>query len=126
VAGTLGEVSDTLGEVLDTPGGVSGTHGGVSDTFGGVSGTPEGGSRLCLAGHDGEGACLCEDGAHSACQVQGHRDVVKSVAFSGDGGRIVSGSWDGSLKVLSHRKWLESRFAEVDSRTKPSTYSLYM
>ena len=37
--------------------------------------------------------------ASSACTLRGHEREVLSVAFSPDGRRIVSGSWEMTLKV---------------------------
>jgi WD40 repeat protein len=33
--------------------------------------------------------------------LSGHTEVVTSVAFSGDGSKVVSGSWDNTVKIWS-------------------------
>ena len=41
------------------------------------------------------------------CTLTGHSSVVTSVAFSGDGKRVVSGSWDNLVKIWDADKGSE-------------------
>ena len=73
---------------------------------------------LSLGEHDGKGACRCagkknSTGAYEKTNgrcLKGHSDMVKSVAISPDGTRIVSGSWDKLVKI-----WDTQTGAEVSS-----------
>jgi WD40 repeat protein len=44
------------------------------------------------------------------CKLTGHQEWVLSVAFSADGKRVVSGSWDNLVKI-----WNAETGAEVSS-----------
>ena len=63
---------------------------------------------LSLGEHNGKGVCRCEGleddtgnypKTNPECQVSGHSDEVRSVAFSPDGQRVVSGSVDKTVKI---------------------------
>ncbi|KIO01891.1 hypothetical protein M404DRAFT_961384 [Pisolithus tinctorius Marx 270] len=57
-----------------------------------------------------------EDWPAVQLSLQGHNDIVSSVAFSPDGKRIVSGSWDKTVRV-----WDAERGVQIGSPLKGHT-----
>ena len=56
-------------------------------------------------------------GGCQECTLRGHSDSVNTVAFSGDGKRIVSGSFDKLVKI-----WNSETGAEVCNRGECSRW----
>jgi WD40 repeat protein len=50
-------------------------------------------------------ACLADKLELLSEKTKAHSDRVRSVAFSPDGTKIVSGSWDKTIKVWDMAKW---------------------
>ncbi|KAJ1493012.1 WD40-repeat-containing domain protein [Baffinella frigidus] len=66
----------------------------------------DGTQRLCVPGHDGKGACVCEpNGLQSwatidaGCPVVGHARRVIAMAFAPDGERVATGGQDNAVVV---------------------------
>ncbi|KAJ1493005.1 quinon protein alcohol dehydrogenase-like superfamily [Baffinella frigidus] len=66
----------------------------------------DGTQRLCVPGHDGKGACVCEpNGLQSwatidaGCPVVGHARRVIAMAFATDGERVATGGQDNAVVV---------------------------
>jgi len=76
------------------------------------------GAQILVIGHTHKGNCSCTEGKRvdPECTVQGHSDCVVSVAFSPDGNRIVSGSYDRLVKI-----WNADTGAEVWTLTGHAT-----
>ena len=50
-------------------------------------------------------ACLADKLELLSEKTNAHSQIVMSVAFTPDGTKIVSGSWDGTIKVWDMVKW---------------------
>ena len=57
--------------------------------------------RMMLAGSDGKGSAELSDPetGHPILALQGHTDQITGIAFSRDGRRVLTGSWDGTAKL---------------------------
>ena len=63
------------------------------------SGAPRARHRPSVANTDALLACLADNTALLSEKKKAHSNSIMSVAFSPDGTRIVSGSWDDTIKV---------------------------
>jgi WD40 repeat protein len=100
-----GALTRTIGDTSD------------SGTLRGLTFSPDGRS---IASTDGTGAVIIRDGAAGAVRriIRGHTGLIDDIAFSPDGSRLASASWDLTVKIWDITREQDLRLIPAEARVR--------